>query len=198
MSFRLNTRGVTSVIGTILIVGITIILVAVVGAATLTLVDEVQNPPPTVTVETDQQRVVVVETNGFNGTAPSAQANLSVTLTHISGAAVDPDRLSVTVNGYPAYDVYDANDPGYATLARPPVQSTFSAGSRLRIVVYGFVNNTKDPGTLFNNPSTLKKDVTDQRQPERANELRPGDTVRLIWTSPSGLNRHTLTEYTIQ
>lgn len=197
MNFRLDTRGVTSVIGTILIVGITIILVAVVGAATLSIVDEVQNPPPTVTVETDQQRGVVVE-NKFNGTKQGAQENVSAIFTHTSGAAVDPDRLSVTVNGYPAYDVYDANDPGYATLARPPVQSTFSAGSRLRIVVYGFVDNTKDPGTLFNNPSTLKKDVTDQRQPERANELRPGDTVRLIWTSPSGLNSHTLTEYTIQ
>lgn len=135
MNFRSDPRGVTSVIGTVLLVGITVILVTVIGAATLTLADRVQNPPPSVAVETDQQRGVVVETNGFNGTAPSAQANLSVTLTHISGAAVDPDRLSVTVNGYPAYDVYDAKDPGYATIARAPARSTFGAGTRLRVVV---------------------------------------------------------------
>lgn len=198
MNFRSDLRGVSSVIGTILLVSITVILVTVVGAATLTLADRVQNPPPSVAVETDQQRGVVVETNDFNGTAPSAQANLSVTLTHISGAAVDPDRLSVTVNGYPAYDVYDAKDPGYATVARAPAHSTFGAGTRLRVAVYGFVDNSKDPPTLFNNPSTLKKDVTDQRQPERANELRPGDTIRLIWISPSGLNSYIIKEYIVK
>ena len=202
MNFRSDPRGVTSVIGTVLLVGITVILVTVIGAATLTLADRVQNPPPSVAVETDQQRGVVVETNGFNGTAPSAQANLSVTLTHISGAAVDPDRLSVTVNGYPAYDVYDAKDPGYATIARAPARSTFGAGTRLRVVVYGqvYTDGSESPSNLpsfFHNSGTLKRSLDDPNA-HRANELRPGDTTRLIWTSPSGLNSYIIKEYTVQ
>lgn len=198
MRLDADSRGVTSVLGTVLMVGVTVLLAAAVGGATLVVADKVQNPPPAVTIETDQRVGTVVETNKFNGTAPSAQANRSVTFAHIGGASVDPDRLSVTVNGYPAYDVFDAASPEYATVARAPARSTFDAGTRLRVVVYGYVNNTKSPPTLFNNPSTLKTDVTDQRQSERANELRPGDTVRLVWTSPSGLNSYVLVEHTVR
>ena len=198
MRLDADSRGVTSVLGTVLMVGVTVLLAAAVGGATLVVADKVQNPPPAVTIETDQRVGTVVETNDFNGTDPSAQANRSVTFAHIGGASVDPDRLSVTVNGYPAYDVFDPANPGYATVARAPARSTFSAGTRLRVVVYGYVNNTKSPPTLFNNPSTLKTDVTDQRQSQRANELRPGDTVRLVWTSPSGLNSYVLVEHTVQ
>jgi len=198
MRLDANTRGMTSVLGTVLMVGVTVLLAAAVGGATLVVADQVQNPLPAVTIETDQRVGTVVETNEFNGTAPSAQANRSVTFVHTAGASVDPDRLSVTVNGYPAYDVFDPANPGYATVARAPARSTFSAGIRLRVVVYGYVNNTKSPPTLFNNPSTLKTDVTDQRQSQRANELRPGDTVRLVWTSPSGLNSYVLVEHTVR
>lgn len=198
MRLDADSRGITSVLGTVLMVGVTVLLAAAVGGATLVVADQVQNPLPAVTIETDQRVGTVVETNEFNGTAPSAQANRSVTFAHIGGASVDPDRLSVTVNGYPAYDVFDPANPGYATVARAPARSTFSAGIRLRVVVYGYVNNTKSPPTLFNNPSTLKTDVTDQRQSQRANELRPGDTVRLVWTSPSGLNSYVLVEHTVQ
>lgn len=194
----------TSAIGTVLLVGITVILVTVVGAATLSLADRVQNPPPSVAVETDQQRGVVVETNEFNNTDPSAQANLSVTLTHISGAAVDPDRLSVTVNGYPAYDVFDSANLTFATLARAPARSTFSAGTRLRVVVYGdrvYTDGSEAPNSgdpsFFHNSGTLKRSLDDPNS-QRANELRPGDNIRLIWTSPSGLNSYVIKEYTVQ
>ena len=202
MNFRPDARGAASVTGTILIVGLTIILAAAVGVATLTFVDKVQNPPPSVLIEPDQQRGVVVETNGFNGTAQGAQANLSVTFTHISGAAVDPDRLSVTVNEYPAYDVYDPENPGYATLARTPARSTFGAGTRLRVVVYGqvYTDGSESPSNLpsfFHNSGTLKRSLDDPNS-QRANELRPGDTIRLIWTSPSGLNSYVIKEYTVQ
>jgi FlaG/FlaF family flagellin (archaellin) len=204
MNFRPDARGATSVTGGILIVGLTIILAAAVGVATVTFVDKVQNPPPSVLIEPDQQRGVVVETNGFNDTAPGAQANLSVTFTHISGAAVDPDRLSVTVNEYPAYDVYDPEDPGYATLARAPARSTFGAGTRLRVVVYGdrvYPDGSESPNSgdpsHFHDSGTLKRSLDDPNA-QRANELRPGDTVRLVWTSPSGLNSYVITEYTVQ
>jgi FlaG/FlaF family flagellin (archaellin) len=204
MNFRPDARGAASVTGTILIVGLTIILAAAVGVATVTFVDKVQNPPPSVLIEPDQQRGVVVETNGFNDTAPGAQANLSVTFTHISGAAVDPDRLSVTVNEYPAYDVYDPENPGYATLARTPARSTFGAGTHLRVVVYGdrvYTDGSESPSGLpsfFHNTGTLEDSLDDPTAGHRANELRPGDTVRLVWTSPSGLNSYVITEYTVQ
>jgi FlaG/FlaF family flagellin (archaellin) len=191
------------VLGTVLIVGVTVILAAVVGAATLVVVDQVQNPPPAVTVETDQRVGVVVETNDFNETAPSAQANRSVTFVHTAGESVDPDRLSVTVNGYPAYDVFDPADPGYATLALAPARSTFDADTRLRVVVYGdrvYTDGSESPSglpTFLHDPVTLE-DSLDDPTAHRANERRPGDTVRLVWTSPSRLNSHVLVEHTVR
>ena len=202
MRLDADSRGVTSVLGTVLMVGVTVLLAAAVGGATLVVADKVQNPPPAVTIETDQRVGVVVETNGFNGTAPSAQANRSVTFAHIGGASVDPDRLSVTVNGYPAYDVFDPANPGYATVARAPARSRFGAGTRLRVVVYGrvYTDGSESPSGLpsfFHNSGTLKRSLDDPNA-HRANELRPGDTVRLVWTSPSGLNSYVLVEHTVR
>ena len=202
MRLDANTRGMTSVLGTVLMVGVTVVVAAAVGGATLVVVDRVQHPPPAVAVETNQRVGVVVETNGFNGTAPSAQANRSVTFVHTAGASVDPDRLSVTVNGYPAYDVFDAANPGYATVARAPARSTFSVGTRLRVVVYGrvFTDGSESPSGLpsfFHNSGTLQRSLDDPNS-HRANELRPGDTVRLVWTSPSGLNSYVLVEHTVR
>jgi hypothetical protein len=186
-------------------VGVTVLLAAAVGGATLVVADQVQNPPPAVTIETDQRVGTVVETNEFNGTAPSAQANRSVTFVHTAGASVDPDRLSVTVNGYPAYDVFDPADPGYATVARAPARSTFSASTRLRVVVYGdrvYADGSESPNSgdpsFFHNSGTLEDSLDDPTAGQRANELRPGDTVRLVWTSPSGLNSYVLVEHTVR
>jgi len=202
MRLAANTRGMTSVLGTVLMVGVTVLLAAAVGGATLVVVDQVQHPPPAVAVETNQRVGVVVETNGFNGTAPSAQANRSVAFVHTAGASVDPDRLSVTVNGYPAYDVFDPANPGYATVARAPARSTFGAGTRLRVVVYGrvYTDGSESPSGLpsfFHNSGTLQRSLDDPNA-HRANELRPGHTVRLVWTSPSGLNSYVLVEHTVR
>jgi FlaG/FlaF family flagellin (archaellin) len=208
-------------------VGVTVILSAVVGGATLVVVDQAQNPPPAeifetdqrvgnpppaetvetdqppaVTVETDQRVGVVVETNEFNGTDSGGQANRSVTFVHTAGESVDPDRLSVTVNGHPGYDVFDPAFPGYATVARSPIRSTFDAGTRLRVVVYGqvYTDGSESPSGLpsfFHNSGTLQRSLDDPNA-QRANELRPGDTVRLVWTSPSGLNSYVLVEHTVR
>ncbi len=203
MKLGANARGTTSVLGTVLMVGVTVVVAAAVGGATLVVVDKAQNPPPEVAVDPDQRVGVVVETNEFNDTAPSAQANRSVTFVHTAGPPVDPDRLSVTVNGYPAYDVFDPANPGYATVVRAPARSTFGAGTRLRVVVYGdrvYTDGSESPSGLpsfFHNSGTLE-DSLDDPTAHRANELRPGDTVRLVWTSPSGLNSYVLVEHTVR
>lgn len=201
MRLDANTRGMTSVLGTVLMVGVTVVVAAAVGGATLVVVDQAQNPPA-VAVETNQRVGVVVETNGFNGTAPSEQANRSVTFVHTAGASVDPDRLSVTVNGYPAYDVFNPVNPGYATVARAPARSTFGAGTHLRVVVYGqvYTDGPESPSGLpsfFHNSGTLQRSLDDPNS-HRANELRPGDTVRLVWTSLSGLSSYVLVEHTVR
>lgn len=204
VEFIPDSRGITSAVAIVLLVGVTVVVAGVTGYYALLFADQLQNPAPALSIESSQQTGTVVEGNKFNNTTSDAQANWSVTFVHASGASVEPERLSVTVNGYPAYDVFNPADGNYtyATIARPPVHSTFGVGESARVVVYGrvFLTATHSPSgnpSFFHNNGTLKRSL-DASNDHRANELRPGDTVRLTWTSPTGLNTYVLAETVVR
>ncbi|GEM_PF-5988377 len=200
VAFRLNGRGGSSAVAIIFLVGIVVVGGGVTGYYAIQFADQLQNPPPALSVTITQQTGTVVTTHAFNGTAPTDQANVSVTMQHTAGPVVDAERLEITVNGYPAYDVYDAPDPyAYATLAAQPIADEWTAGERARVVVYGndvYHTGENSPNGLpsfFHNTGTLRKPL-DSPSDHRANELQSGDIIRLVWTSPTGLNKHVLTE----
>ncbi len=83
-------RAVSPVIGVILMVAITVILAAVIGAFVLGLGDQVSNNAPSASFSYD-----------FDG-------NTNVTITHDGGDSIDTSQLIVTVDGNVAYP----NDDG--------------------------------------------------------------------------------------
>ena len=193
-----NTRATSSVIGIVLMVGIVIFLAVTLGYYSYVFIDKIENPPPQAVLNADQKEGIILD-NKFNDTGPDSQRNVSVIISHLNGDSIDSDHLSISVNGYPAYDVYQPDNPTWQTLARQPAQSNLNAGDSIRVVVYGEVLEEEINGevpSFFHNPSTLKESL-DSNSNQRANELNSGDTVQAIWTSPSGLTSYILFEYTV-
>lgn len=193
------SRGVTPVIGTLLVVAVVVIVATITGYYALVTLDRLENPPPQAVINSVQDKGTVVSPSNFNESEPDSQDNFSVTFTHVSGSQISKDRLSVDVDGYDAYDVY--SNQSWETLGRNPIQSNLSAGNSFRVVVYGSVDTDgSETGTPshFHNTGTLNEDVRISNQEEMANELKTGDVVRIRWTSPSELNSYILEEYTVK
>jgi len=90
-----NERGVSPVIGVILMVAITVILAAVIGAFVLGLGDQVSETAPTATID--------YEFDNADG----------VTLSHEGGAELDNSTISININGSVAPTTgWDGNDDG--------------------------------------------------------------------------------------
>ena len=88
-----NERGVSPVIGVILMVAITVILAAVIGAFVLGLGDQVSETAPTATID--------YEFDNADG----------VTLSHEGGAELDNSTISININGSVAPTTgWDGND----------------------------------------------------------------------------------------
>lgn len=80
-----SDRAVSPVIGVILMVAITVILAAVIGAFVLGLGDQVQETAPNANFDADWE---------FDDGDP-----VEVTITHSSGETLDPDEITVFVDG---------------------------------------------------------------------------------------------------
>jgi flagellin-like protein len=135
-----DDRGVSPVIGVILMVAITVILAAVIGAFVLGLGDQVSNNAPQASFEYE-----------FNGTN-------DVTITHGGGDDIDSSTLSVTVDGTEAFP-----ENGTAFNTTGWGDDTISTGSSVEIV-------------------------------DNSTSVSGGETVRVIWSNPSGGSSNTISE----
>ncbi|QLC33081.1 type IV pilin N-terminal domain-containing protein [Halarchaeum sp. CBA1220] len=173
-----NDRGVSPVIGVILMVAITVILAAVIGTFVLGLGSQVGNNAPQASFEWNQQSENILENSTDDGTT-----NKTVTVTHQSGAPIDVENVNVTVNGNPAYTV-DSSDSLTAVFS-----GEITAGTSGTVDLYGTGASTGDDVTY---PSRSYE--TSGGTP--MNTLSEGDTVRLVWSSDGG-SSSILTSYTV-
>ena len=88
-------RGVSPVIGVILMVAITVILAAVIATFVLGLGDSLSNQSPQASWE--------VTTNNVTGSSDSGSADDEVVLTHTGGDAVDKSAITVSIDGSDAF-----------------------------------------------------------------------------------------------
>ena len=119
-------RGVSPVIGVILMVAITVILAAVIGAFVLGLGDQVSNNAPTASF-------------GFD-----FEDNRNATVTHDGGDDIDGSTLSVTVGGV---DMYNGSEGPNTTTPQDnsgwSTGDTITTGDTLQIT-------TNDPSVDYN------------------------------------------------
>ncbi|GGL33873.1 hypothetical protein GCM10009037_16850 [Halarchaeum grantii] len=176
--FNSDDRGVSPVIGVILMVAITVILAAVIGTFVLGLGNQVGNNAPQASFEWNQQS----ETIGSGASV----SNTTVDVTHQSGASIDAANVEVTVNGDPAYTV-NSSDSLNAVFS-----GEITAGTSGDVDLYGTGVSTGDTVTYNTTKTAYDTDGDDTVM----NTLSEGDTVRLVWSSDSG-SSSILTSYTV-
>jgi len=145
-----SDRGVSPVIGVILMVAITVILAAVIGAFVLGLGDQVSNNAPQASFEFD-----------FDD-------DRNATITHGGGDDIDGSTLTVSVGSLDMYNSSDGarNTANYTNTGWDP-DETISTGDALEISA----NNASVPKTngqnvrvIWNNPSGGSSNTIGERE----------------------------------
>jgi len=102
-----DDSGVSPVIGVILMVSVTVIVAAVIGASALGFADSVGETPPQASFEFEESSYKLVDNQGDT-------RELSVVyIRHTGGESVDPKDITVTVDGDPGYAINNKTDESY-------------------------------------------------------------------------------------
>ena len=172
---------VSPVIGVILMVAITVILAAVIGAFVIGIGD-------------DQETVPQASWDFEQSTENIYEDVTVVEVTHQSGSSIEESNLEITVNGVEAYDV---DDGSHEVSALFDGTGEVSAGSTARVAAYNL-----DDDFDISSDSTAGYDTDDDEfedgTPEFvADGLTSGDTVRIVWESDDGGTTSVLQSYEV-
>jgi flagellin-like protein len=206
-------RAVSPVIGVILMVAITVILAAVIGAFVLEIGDQ-QETAPSASFDAEEQ--ITYEQLG-----PPATFDLNFTqveLTHAGGDTLDVRQFDVVVEGNEsAWGIECRNCRPFAGQANaekaepaPDIRDAlgsnerveYRSGQTLDVVGYEFVNDdyvdASEQYTLlvFDNGLAIRDPV--QGRNLGITELDAGDQVNVVWEASSGGKTQTLFKYTVQ
>lgn len=178
---------VSPVIGVILMVAITVILAAVIGAFVLDLGGS-QEATPQASFDFDQG-----ETTGFEDGAGDTATLTTVTITHETGDTLSEDRISIQVDGNQAFDIEQTgsgNDDTASTLADSGGE--ISAGETMTVAMY-------DTGTSIADGDSVGYDGSGNIDtPAHAEGLSSDNTIQVIWTSESGGSSSTISSYDVE
>jgi len=209
----LNDRsGVSPVIGVILMVAVTVIVAAVIGATTLGMTDRVGERPPQAQFEVKQ---VDNHTVYDEERDDDIQFGAMIEIKHTNGEDVDKENIRVTVDGEPAHIATEKTeaeisnednfwDSQHPVLAQPWFDTeTIRAGDTAQLVTAG--SYLEDNGVTAD---PLNEDRLVYRADDDiyANDgsmvniedhvLKKGQTVRVIWVSDG--ESQTLVEHEIE
>jgi flagellin-like protein len=209
-------RAVSPVIGVILMVAITVILAAVIGAFVLEIGDQ-QETAPNTSFETDQKTMYYDYWNpGMNLT--------TVYISHAGGTVLDISQIDVKVNGNASTWGVREMKQGAPEIGQPVPDITqtlgtnepveFSSGEEWNIVGYNGLNHENVKASRCyklkpkNNPSRSGTGVqvtvyqancgpyiSTAAQTDRLNQT---DTANVVWSAESGGKTQTLFKYTVQ
>jgi flagellin-like protein len=215
-------RAVSPVIGVILMVAITVILAAVIGAFVLEIGDQQETAPST---SFDSEQAVYLYENIGNG---DKRNETQVDISHAGGSVLDIKQTRIKVNGNEStWDVREEEHPSVnAPPARPqpdinPALGTnervdFKSGQTWEIVLKEGINfeNLAEPNNyvVFLAPTAPESNDGDpmliidthggccssSNQRAQADPLSQGDNVNVVWTASSGGKTQTLFKYSVQ
>lgn len=185
-------RAVSPVIGVILMVAITVILAAVIGAFVIGIGDN-QSSTPQASWDFEQSDQKYDTINSLTGgNEPDA---ITVSISHQTGETISESNLDVTVNGQEAYNVDDATGAdNFNTIFDSG--SEVSAGSSATVVVYGDLSSG-DEVTIVDDPDNFEVNGPVDGGSPTVSEMESGDTVRIIWESDDGSDSSILQDYEV-
>jgi len=108
LGHRLHTdeTGVSPVIGTILMVAVTVIIAAVIGSTALGLSDSVSETPPRVSFNVEQNDVAFAQVQADSDATPV------INITHVGGEKIEKKNVYLTVNDERAYTAFNTGRDG--------------------------------------------------------------------------------------
>jgi flagellin-like protein len=219
---KTSNRAVSPVIGVILMVAITVILAAVIGAFVLEIGDQ-QETAPNTSFDSDQQELTLINTGNQN-----KNNRTQVTFAHAGGDTIDIDRLNVKVEGNASTWGTIEPHPGQNSPPAIPVpdlrltlggggvnpaftfqdDQEFSSGEQWAIIGRHGPNRDKVEPKYYYFQGLGVPDDDPLRMAHwggsshvelgYAEPLRTGDNARVVWTASSGGKTQTLFKYTVQ
>lgn len=180
-----DEEAVSPVIGVILMVAITVILAAVIGAFVIGIGDD-QSTVPQASWDTSQSTETYEEINDLDNEVASTKV---VEVSHQSGASIDHSNIEVTVNGEAAFELEDSEGAEATSIFD---DGEVTAGNSATIAVYGPSEDVEDEEIVVNDDEDF-----DISSPSEANKLESGDTVRVVWTSDDGADSSVLHDYDV-
>ena len=141
-SFPTDDRGVSPVIGVILMVALTVILATVLGTVVLDFASGVSEQPPQAAFDYE------------------FEDDEEVTITHVSGDSIDNSTISVLIDGKDAFPADDAND-----FTVEDWHGTIQAGDSVTIEDDdGVVDDETTVRIIWENPSSSSANTIDSRE----------------------------------
>jgi len=196
-----NDRSVSPVIGVILMVAVTVIIAAVIGAAAFGFTDRFTESPPQANLQAEEETVEISEESDGSGPYKEYRA---VTVTHSSGDDIDKNKIRVSVNGEKAYATArppaDFYGPQTNALRNDPIRpwdaadgNSITAGDSTTIILGTNIISeagytvSQDPIVFFHGSGGGNDYLVDYDgnylSESSGAELSSGDTIRVIWES---------------
>jgi flagellin-like protein len=211
-------RAVSPVIGVILMVAITVILAAVIGAFVLEIGDQQETAPST---SFDSDQAMVYYEGGSSCGGSTCNGNLTtVFISHAGGNVVDISQTDIKIEGNASVWGVEEVDSGWdPARPQPDVRETlgsnervgFSSGDEWEMLGYDGVadQNVKGHTYSFNykdwTPSDGFNGVIEPRlkwnggsNSKIMTPLDNGDSVNVVWKASSGGKTQTLFKYSVQ
>jgi len=200
-------RAVSPVIGVILMVAITVILAAVIGAFVLEIGDQ-QETAPSTSFDSAQRTVTVTDNDADS-------SNLTeVDISHAGGNVLDVTQTDVAVNGNTLDDALEtiAPTPDFRATLGSNENVEIASGETMSVIVYEFYADEKvEAGdnvysttaqSYWIQATPSGDDVTCQQSTPYnqidCTELATGDEIVVKWTAESGGKTQTLFKYSVQ
>ena len=191
-----DDSGVTSVIGVILLVAVTVIIASVVAVFALDVAESTSQSPPQVEFEVEQVNATVTDGNGDEATYKTLE------ISHKGGDTIEESQLSITVDGKTAYGYEDTTNK---LLLEPYWQGTgtVDAGSEINIISRTNSMDGEDFSTdyeydIYTSGDGLVPQDDNNNEFETNTQLRSGETVKIVWKSSDGQEGVVLFEQTIR
>lgn len=207
--------GISTVIGIILLIAVTVILGTTLSTFVLDIGDSVDTSGPQVAFEADQRNLSQNEAEFVDWDADGKFK--IVEITHREGATLDEENVRVLVDGETAYGSNPDTCPGVMVADATTLwQGTgeITAGDSVTVVSGSNVLDDKDPtdgdcdyfyddgestypGSGPFNKLVYQDQDTDEEYGRNV-QLDRGETVRVVWVADSGTKSTTLLRYEVK
>lgn len=185
-------RAVSSVIGVILMVAVTVVIATVIATFVLGVGEKVDDAPPQLEFDFDQDQEEFTERRNNAGTNESIVVDMNVR----SGETVEGDNVFVQVNGKQGWDAVGLNESSgdKDSYTRYPILADeIEAGGSFRVMLpnNGLENDT-DLG--ISNAGDFQSDT----QSDDLRPLKAGDTITIVYDNPETSDTAILETYEVQ